>query len=115
MIGHGEIETEQTDDRSDQTFGLAQSKAEDGARRQCRRDRQGGIARLTAGRIAPLGAPGGDRHPGEPDRQAVALVQRRVVFRPVRHPVSPFRDMMTAILVRFERHGGLSGARGPFT
>jgi hypothetical protein len=115
MIGHGEIEPERADDRPDETLGLAHSKAEHGAQRQCRRDRQRGIARLTAGSAAPLSIPGGDSRLGEPNRQAAALAQRCSVFRPVRHPISPLRDMMTAILVRFERHGGFPGLRVPFT
>jgi hypothetical protein len=38
-----------------------------------------------------------------------------IVFRPVRHPVSLFRDIITAILVGFERHAGVRGrgARSP--
>jgi hypothetical protein len=89
------------------TLGLTQGKAEHGAQRQCRRDRQGGIARLAAGRDAPLGVPRGDRRLAEPDREAAALAQGRVIRRPVRHLISLSRNMAAAILVRFERHDGL--------
>ena len=61
VVGHGELEPEQADDRPDQTLGLAQGEAEHGAQGQCRRDRQGRVVRLAAGRGAPLGAPRGDR------------------------------------------------------
>jgi hypothetical protein len=67
VIGDGEIEPEQADDRPDQTLGLTQGEAEYGAQRQCRRDRQGGVARLTARCATPLGAPGRDRRLAEPD------------------------------------------------
>jgi transposase len=40
MVGNREIEAQQTDDRADQAFGLAQCQAEHGLERQRRRDRQ---------------------------------------------------------------------------
>ena len=112
MVGHGEIETEQADDRPDQTFGLAQREAEHGAQGQRRRDRQGGVVRLAAGRGAPLGTPGRDRGVGEPDRQAPALAQGSVILRPIRDLVPLLRDMVPAILVRFEGHDGLPMSGG---
>jgi hypothetical protein len=68
MIRHGEIETEQADDRPDQ-----QGKAEHGAQGRCRGDRQGEYWSWAPGRGAPLGPLGRDRGLGEPHRQAPAL------------------------------------------
>ena len=43
---------------------------------------------------------------GEPDRQAATLAQGGIVFRPVRHPMLLLRDVMTAIGIGLEGHGG---------
>jgi hypothetical protein len=70
VVRDSEIKTEQADDGADQPFGLPQSKAEHGAQRQRRRDRQGRIVGLTAPRGPWCCAPGRDRLFGEPHRQA---------------------------------------------
>ena len=41
---------------------------------------------------------------GEPYRQTSSRYKRGIVFRPVRHPVSDFRDLMAAALVEFAGH-----------
>jgi len=41
---------------------------------------------------------------------ASALAQRDVIGSPIRHSVPLLRDVMAAILVRFERHGGCPGS-----
>src|SRR4051812_10959385 len=105
MVGNGEIETKQADDGADQAFGLAQGQAEYGLERQRRRDRQRRVVRLTTRRGAGLGMPGRDRRLGEPDGQAAALAQGRIVFGPVRDPAPLFRDAVTAISIGLERHG----------
>jgi hypothetical protein len=87
MVRGGEIETGQADDRADQPFGLPQSQAEHGAKRQRRRDRQGRIVWLTASRGPWFGAPGRDRLLAEPDRQTATLVEASIIFRPVRYPI----------------------------
>jgi len=56
-------------------------------------------------RSAGLSFPGCDRRVGEPDRQAAALPQDRVVGRRVRNPVTLLRDVMAPTGVGFERHG----------
>ena len=61
MVGYREIETEQADDGSDQTFGLPQRQAEHGTQGQCRCDRQSRIARLTTSRGPWFRTPGRDR------------------------------------------------------
>src|SRR4051812_20579576 len=94
MVRHGESETKQADDGADQAFGLAQGQAEHGLERQRRRDRQGGIVRLTARRGARLGVPGRNRLVREPDRQAPTLAQGGIILGPVCDPAPLLRDMM---------------------
>src|SRR5690242_79579 len=114
MVWRREIETKQPKHRCDQSFGLAQRQTEDRPQRQRRRDRQFRVARLAAARAAGLGLPPRNRRFREPHGQAAALAQGAVVGGPIRHSVALFRDVMTAILVRFEWHGELSAVRdGP--
>jgi hypothetical protein len=64
---------------------------------------------------AGRGLPRRNRCFREPDGQAPALAQRDVIGSPIRHSVPLLRDVMTAILVRFERHGGCPGSgTGPW-
>src|SRR6266404_6171259 len=50
----------------------------------------------------------------EPDGQAPALAQGNVIGSPIRYSVPLLRDVMTAILVGFEWHGGgLGSGTGP--
>src|SRR5438270_8798844 len=106
MVRDSEIETEQADDGADQPFGLPQSQAEHGAQRQRRRDRQGRIAGLTAPRGPWFCAPGRDRLFGEPHRQTATLAQGSIIFRPVRYPILLLRNVVTAIGIGLEWHGG---------
>ena len=85
---------------------VPQSQAEHDAQRQRRRDRQGRIVGLTAPRGPWFGAPGRDRLFGEPHRQAATLAQRSIIFRPVRYPILLFRNVVTAIGIGLEWHGG---------
>jgi hypothetical protein len=57
-----------------------------------------------AARGAGLGLPRRNRGFREPDGQASTLTQGDVIGGPIRHSVPLLRDVMTAILVRFERH-----------
>ena len=69
---------------------------------------------MAAARAAWLGLPRRNRCFREPDGQAPALAQRDVIGSPIRHSVPLLRDVMTAILVRFEWHGGCLGSEtGP--
>src|SRR3954468_4694018 len=106
MVGNREIETQQANDRADQPFGLAQSQTEHGLEGQGRRDRQIRVVRLTAWRGARLRVPGRDRLFREPDRQAPTLAQGGIILGPVRDPAPLLRDMMPAISIGLERHGG---------
>src|SRR6476620_4410340 len=115
MVGCCEIKTKQPKKGCDQPFGLAQRQAENRPPRQRRGDRQRRVARLTATRAAWRGLPRRNRCFREPDGQAPALAQRDVIGRPIRHSVPLLRDVMTAVLVRFERHGGCRGSgTGPW-
>src|SRR5690349_13821031 len=104
MVWRREIETKQPKHRCDQSFGLAQRQTEDRPQRQRRRDRQFRVARLAAARAAGLGLPRRNRRFREPHGQAAALAQGAVIGGPIRHSVPLLRDVLTAILVRFEWH-----------
>src|SRR6202163_3154967 len=110
MVWRREIETKQPKHRCDQSFGLAQRQAEDRPQRQRRRDRQGRVAGLAAARAAGLGLPRRNRRFREPHGQAAALAQGAVIGGPIRHSVPLLRDVLTAILVRFEWHGDCPGS-----
>ena len=69
-----------------------------------------GAAGLAAARAAGLGLPRRNRRFREPDGQAPALAQGDVIGGPIRHSVPLLRDVMTAILVRFEWHGDCPGS-----
>src|ERR1700738_1549478 len=70
--------------------------------------------RLAATRAAWLGLPRRNRCFREPDGQAPALAQGNVISSPIRHSVPLLRDMMTAVLVGVEWHGGCPGSEtGP--
>ena len=114
MVGCCEIKTKQPKKGCDQPFGLAHRQAENRPQRQRRGDRQRRVAWLTTARGAGLGLPRRNRCFREPHGQAPALAQRDVIGSPIRHSVPLLRDMMTAILVRFEWHGGGPGSEtGP--
>jgi hypothetical protein len=87
---------------------------ENRSQRQRRRYRQRRVARLAVARGAGLGLPRRNRRFREPDGQAPALAQGDVIGGPIRHSVPLLRDVMTAILVRFEWHGDCPGSeQGP--
>jgi len=71
--------------------------------------------RLTTACSARLSPPGCNRFLSEPDREASALAQGRIVLRPVRHPMPLLRDVVTASSVGFEGHDRhpRSGVRSP--
>src|ERR1700737_4427244 len=109
MVWRREIKTKQPKKGCDQPFGLAERQAENRPQRQRRRDRQRRVARLAAARGAWLGLPRRNRGFREPDGQATALAQGDVIGGPIRHSVPLLRDVVTAILVRFEWHGTVRG------
>jgi hypothetical protein len=110
MVWRREIKTEQPKKGCDQPFGLAERQTENRPQRQRRRDRQRRVARLAGARGAWLGLPRRNRCFREPDGQAPALAQRNVIGGSIRHSVPLLRDVMTAILVRFEWHGDCPGS-----
>jgi hypothetical protein len=105
VVGHRQIKMEKLKDRADQPFGLAQRQAKHRAQRQGRRDREIRITGLPARRGARRRLPGRNLVIGEPDGQAAALAQCRVVLRPIRHPPLRPRDMMATSGVGLMRHG----------
>ena len=109
MVRDGEIETKQMDDGADQPFGLPQGQPEHRPQGQRRRDRQGRIARLAARCGARLGPPGRDRLFAEPHRQTATPPQGSIIFRPVGYPILLLGDVVTAIGIGLEWHGGHPG------
>ena len=116
MVWRREIKTKQPKKGCDQPFGLAKRQTENRPQGQRRRNRQRRIARLAAARGAWLGLPRRNRCLREPHGQAPALAQGAVIGGPIRHFVPLLRDVMTAILVRFEWHGDYPGSgTGPLS
>src|SRR3954454_8705991 len=111
MVGYTQRQAEQADDGTDQPLGLPVGKAEHGAQGQRRQDRQRRIPGLPAPGGARLRRPRFDRLSGEPDRQAPALAEAGVVLAPVRYLVLLPRDMVAAVLVQLEGHGGYPGGQ----
>src|SRR5271163_2738021 len=74
---------------------------------------------LSAGRGSRFCPPRRDGRVGEPDGQAAAAPQCRVVLRLVRDPISGSRNMMTVFDMVFERHGTefpvVNGPAGPIS
>jgi len=64
--------------------------------------------RLAARRGSRLRPPRLDRLVGKPDGQAAPLPQRSVILRPVRDPISGFRDAMAVFSMVFEPQGECS-------
>ncbi len=106
VVRHGKVETEQLQNGADQPFGLAQRQAEHRLERQGRGDRQKGVARLTAPINAGLGPPRLTRLRREPDRQAAAGAQTRIVFGPVGDPVPLLVNVTLAVGIALERQEG---------
>jgi len=65
---------------------------------------------MAAARAAWLGLPRRNRCFREPDGQVAALAQRDVIGSPIRHSEPLLRDVMTAVFVGFEWHGGCPGS-----
>jgi hypothetical protein len=104
MVRDGKVDTEQLDDGGNQPFGLAQRQPEYSAQGQGRRNRQVRVEALAARRGPRLRPPALDRLRREPDRQAAARPEPRVVRRPVADPMPLLRDVMATRHVGFERH-----------
>ena len=83
VIGHGQIETQHPEDRSQEAFSLPQGQVEDEPERQRGFDGEIGILPLPATRADAHGLPGGDRLRGQPHGDIASLDQRSVVCRPV--------------------------------
>ncbi len=104
MVRHREIETEQRDDGADQPFSLPQRQAKHRSQRQCRRDSQARVARLTTSRSPWLSLPRGNCCVGKPNGQAAALSQGCIIGSRVRGPMPLLWDVVAALGIGFERH-----------
>jgi len=104
MIGDGEHQPHQLQQRSQQAFRLAQSQAEHHAECQGGLDRKIGTARLAAPGLTTWGSPTNKRFRRQPQGQAAALAEARLIFRPVRHPEFHLAYTMTAGRIVFDRH-----------
>jgi hypothetical protein len=60
---------------------------------------------LTTACSAGFGAPGSDGFLSEPDGEATALAQGRVILGPIRDPIPLLRNAVTASGIGFEWHG----------
>jgi hypothetical protein len=113
VVGNRQGEPEKIEDRSDQSFSLAQSEPEHGLQRQRCQDRQRRRPRLAAACRPRCRSPSHDRFLSESDHQAPTLPQARVVVRPVRHLALLLWDMVAAVGVGLERHRILRISREP--
>jgi hypothetical protein len=68
---------------------------------------KGGVVRLSTARGPWFSAPSRDRGLGKPDREAPALAQGGIIFRPIRDLVPLLRNMMAAVGIHLERHGAI--------
>ena len=112
MIRHGQIETEELEDRADQPLGLAQRQPEHRPERQGCADRQRRVMRLAASCCTRLSPPSRNGFLGEPDRETASLTQTGVVLGPIRDLVPLLRNAVTASGIGFEWHGRESLVRG---
>src|SRR3954466_1919064 len=110
VVRHTQREAEQADDGADQALGLPVGEAEHRAQRERRQDGERRVPGLAAPGRARLRRPRRDRLVGEPHRQAAAPAQARVILPPVGDLVALPRDVMAAVLVQLERHGGHPGS-----
>lgn len=103
MVWHGEVEAEQLQNGADQAFGLAQSQAEHSPQGQGGGHRQRGVGGLPAPASAWFSLPGLDRLRCEPDREAAACAQARIVVGPIGDPVLLPGNVVAPSGVDFER------------
>src|SRR5258707_565319 len=66
---------------------------------------EGRFPRLTAPLAGSRGMPGRHSFFGDPYCEASPPDQRRIVFRPICHPVPSHRDLVAPALVELVRHG----------
>jgi hypothetical protein len=102
VIRHRQIKPQKLKDRANQALRLTQRQPEHRPQRQRCPDRQSRIVGLTTACGAGLGPPGGNRLIGEPDREASALAQGRVILGPIRDPVPLLRNAVTVSGIGFE-------------
>ena len=83
MIGRGQIEAHQPEERRQDPLGLAEGQGEDEPDRQRRFNREVGVPQLPAPPADPRGLPGGDGGRREPDRDVASSDEGAIVGGPV--------------------------------
>ena len=87
IVGNGEVETHDPEQRVQEPFGLAQREMGDEPQGQSGLDGEIRVAPLPTPPAAPAGRPGSDRFRGHPHRHIAAANEGPVVGRPVRHAI----------------------------
>ncbi len=87
LVGNGEVETHDPEQRVQEPFGLAQREMVDEPQGQSGLDGEIRVAPLPTPPAAPPGRPGSDRFRGHPHRHIAAANEGLVIGRPVRHAV----------------------------
>ena len=87
IVGNGEVETHDPEQRVQEPFGLAQREMVDEPQGQSGLDGEIRGAPPPTPPAAPAGRPGSDRFRGHPHRHIAAANEGPVVGRPVRHAI----------------------------
>ena len=87
IVGNGEVETPDPEQRVQEPFGLAQREMVDEPQGQSGLDGEIRGAPRPTPPAAPAGRPGSDRFRGHPHRHIAAANEGLVIGRPVRHAV----------------------------
>ena len=85
IVGNGEVETHDPEQRVQEPFGLAQREMGDEPQGQSGLDGEIRVPPLPAPPAAPAGCPGSDRFRGHPHRHIAAANEGPIVGRPIRN------------------------------
>jgi len=109
VVGDGEIEPEQPYDGADQALCLAQSQPKYRTQGQRRQDSQRRVGPLPAPGRPWFSRPRRNHLRSNPNRQASALAQARVIRRPVRDFELLLGDVVATVGVQLEGQDGIQG------
>jgi len=98
VIRNRKLDLEQVGQRPEEALGLTKRKMKDHADHQRSLDRDVRIDALASGFAAGRRTPGIERRIGEPDGQVATLLEARLVFSPISHPVLRLRVLVLAAL-----------------
>ena len=87
LVGTGEVETHDPEQRVQEPFGLAQREMGEEPQGQSGLDGEIRVPPLPTLPAAPPGRPGSDRFRGQPHRHIAAANEGLIIARPVRHAV----------------------------